>query len=311
VFKADTASQEVQSSAAILVVLLTGSRGGTIFPTDSDPNFVQWGDIELFVIRDADTGMVDSFDAKLTLKHFKGYQHTTRMVLRYQISGMKHRNNVLFDLPLFLVSHALNVGALDGCETIDDILGDSGIDHKIPISSSFLTRPLVFRGTPKGTSLDLSAPMAYDQFARYHKSLAIRCGLRGENDAAIILYCLRKGTLTRAYESSDVGKAMAQQMAVHKSSGHALESNYVQTVQSINLVGLLGVGEETAPLELDSLSDRRATAKFVPATPTELADSDVQLDLLQRGLKTLRQALENGTDGWKLSDPVRCIMRNA
>jgi hypothetical protein len=46
------------------------------------------------------------------------------MVLRYQISGMEQRNNVLFDLPLFLVSHALNVGALDGYETIDDILGD-------------------------------------------------------------------------------------------------------------------------------------------------------------------------------------------
>lgn len=248
------------------------------------------------------------FDARVVLRHFKGYQFTTKMVLRYAIKGVLLKQNTIFDLPSSLLAHALTCGTIEGYSSIGDILADQALDAVLPIKTSFAERLWFFRPAPKGHSLDQAGPRHCDGFQRKHKALVVQCGLRGEDDAPVILYSLRKGTLTRASESSTVGPVLDKNMAVH--SGHGpLEKVYVQTKQSINLVGLLGVGENEEMIPLDTLSDRRATTKFTPATVDHLAAQDPSLDILRKGSKALKTAFENGSDAWKEMHPVSASNR--
>jgi len=121
-------------------------------------------------------------DVTLRLRNFKGYglNGTERgaKVLDLYIRTIKQDSNLVFDLGLGLMSHAMRAGAF-GNVTIEDLWASKST--KISVDAPFLNCPIFRSLASRGFGLE-TAPLRWSSAATGFRPLCDKSAFRGEQD---------------------------------------------------------------------------------------------------------------------------------
>ncbi|WVF71246.1 hypothetical protein IAT40_006048 [Kwoniella sp. CBS 6097] len=248
---------DVQNSLLNLTLLFAGIRVSTALSTSAYPDtHLDWQDVSIGPDRD-DDGTIVGIVVRILFRHWKGYRYKSRFILKYRIPAIQKRPNVVFDLGLLFFAHAYRNGVFkDSDKPFESFFGDEFSGGTWEFKEEYLTKPVFWRGTPKGTGLDQQAPLSSDGFQRVMKRVLEETGLRGPNDETVTLYAFRRDFLTRMAKRH--GSDVAAKLAGHEGGPRILNKHYRQDHQEVSLNEGLNIGEKAETPE--KLFERRQVA---------------------------------------------------
>jgi hypothetical protein len=169
----------VQWLCLCLLLLHTAGRPSTFMPGKYTDFSLTWDDIR-WIPRRNSGGQTVGMDLTIRLRNFKGYglNGTDRgaKTLHLYIRTVKNQSNLVFDIGLGLMAHAIRLGAF-GASTCQDLWVSK--DLKLSVNPAFINTPVLRSVAARGFGLDKTA-LRWSSAATAFRVLCDKAGFRGE-----------------------------------------------------------------------------------------------------------------------------------
>lgn len=162
--------QAIQDNLQALIYMTTMARPGSLLCDKFYPeNYLRWRHVRVFRRFD-EAGKLLGFDARIKLVHLKGHQTTSTLELEFSIRTVSQAKSLIFDVPSWLIAHAVRNGILK----YSHVFSETDKHVEIKIDSKFQHLPVFFGRTR--SKLVLTKPLTYETSRVRFRKNAINAG---------------------------------------------------------------------------------------------------------------------------------------
>ncbi|KAJ9091401.1 hypothetical protein QFC19_009111 [Naganishia cerealis] len=313
----------IQFWTIMLLLWYTGARGGSLFVTDSYSTYIKIKDVEIYRAKltpqehRVETPMTFGFNVRITLRHFKGYQNTNRILrVTYRIDSISRPKNLDFDLGMCLIVMLHKRGAFGKDVTVEELF--DGPELRLRPLEDYMEQPLFLGSVPGGRHL--ADPNDKDKYPYRGAmtanafNIALRKYCKKANlaqnigDGLIGTNAFRKGMATTARKFGKMDDGSIQYLLGHRHGSRTMRERYDYSMATLNVAGGLLQGEQ---LNFDAPDITEAWLEAGPRPPLDapnhipperklkdIVKADIVLQEMAMDILIIERAIECKSDEW-------------